>query len=65
MTSAKHREESPTVAQETAEDMVKYGITRVPTDYFYYKGYRYTNLEDAIAQAKRLHPAVPSNGREQ
>jgi hypothetical protein len=30
-------------------------ITRVPIDYFYYVGYRYTNLKDAIAEAKR-HP---------
>jgi hypothetical protein len=65
MTPAKHREESPTVGQDITEDMVKYGITRVPTDYFYYKEYRYTNLDDAIAQAKRQHPAVPSNGGEQ
>jgi hypothetical protein len=65
MTSAKQREESPTVGQDFAEDMAKYGITRVPTDYFYYKEYRYTSLDDAIAQARRQHPAVPSNGREQ
>jgi hypothetical protein len=36
-----------------AELMAKYGITRVPTDRFHYKFYRYTNLEDALAQAKR------------
>jgi endonuclease YncB( thermonuclease family) len=64
MTSVEHGEESPTVGQDTAEAMVKYGITRVPTDYFYYKEYRYASLDDAIAQAKRRHPAVPSNGRE-
>lgn len=34
-------------------EMVKYGITRVPVDYFHYRGFRYTNLSDAIAQAKR------------
>ncbi|NIJ35305.1 acetyl-CoA acetyltransferase [Sphingomonas oligoaromativorans] len=33
--------------------MTRYGITRVPTDWFLYKSYRYTNLADAIAQAKR------------
>jgi hypothetical protein len=36
-----------------AQLMAKYGITRVPTDRFHYKFYRYTNLEDALAQAKR------------
>ena len=65
MTSKKHSGESPIVGQDTTEQMVKYGITRVPTDYFLYKEYRYTNLDDAIAQAKRQHLAVPSNGREQ
>jgi hypothetical protein len=34
-------------------EMAKYGITRVPVDYFIYKEFRYTNLKDAIAQAKR------------
>jgi hypothetical protein len=60
MTSAKHREESSTIGQDTAEEMAKYGITRIPTDYFYYKEYRYISLDDAIAQAKRQYPAVPS-----
>lgn len=33
--------------------MARLGITRVPTEQFLYKSYRYTNLVDAIAQAKR------------
>ena len=33
--------------------MEKYGITRVSVDYFYYKEFRYTDLNDALAQAKR------------
>ena len=64
MTPATHEEASPTFGRYAAEEMAKYGITRVPTDYFHYKEYRYTNLDDAIAQAKRQHPAVPSDGRE-
>jgi hypothetical protein len=64
MTPANRREASPTVGDDAVEEMTKYGITRVPTDYFHYKGYRYTSLDDAIAQAKRQHPAVPSDGRE-
>lgn len=39
-----------------AEDMVKYGIVRVPADYFTYGPYRYTSLKDAVAQAKRDLP---------
>lgn len=51
--SADHRESSPAVSSEAAEDMAKYGITRVPVDYFHFGGFRYTNLKDAVAQAKR------------
>jgi len=35
------------------EAMATFGITRVPVDYFHYRHYRYTNLKDAVAQAKR------------
>ena len=35
--------------------MAKYGIVLVPVDYFHYGKFRYTNLKDAIAQAKRDH----------
>ena len=65
MTSTKHDEESSPVRQDAAEQMAKYGIKRVPKDYFVYNEYRYTNLDDAIAEAKRQHLAGPSNGREQ
>ena len=37
MTSATHSGESPIVGQDTAKQMIKYGITRVPTNYFFYK----------------------------
>ena len=38
------------------EEMASYGITCVPVDYFHYGQYRYTNLKDAVTQAKRdLH----------
>jgi hypothetical protein len=65
MTSTEHSGERLVIKQDDAEQMAKYGITRVPKDYFLYKEFRYTNLDDAIAQAKRQHSAVPSNGREQ
>ena len=44
-----------TLKVEAIEEMAKYGITLARTDYFCYGGFRYTNLEDAIAEAKR-HP---------
>jgi hypothetical protein len=38
-----------------AEDseLTQLGIERVRTEHFLWKGYRYTNLSDAIAAAKR------------
>jgi hypothetical protein len=63
MTPANHREASPTIGHDAIEEMAEYGITRVPTD-FHYKEYRYTSLDDAIAQAKRQRPAVPLDGRD-
>ena len=35
------------------EQMTQYGITRTLVDSFHCGDYRYTNLKDAIAQAKR------------
>jgi hypothetical protein len=56
------RDDRPTAAQETAEreavdQMAQHGITRVPVDYFHFRGFRYTNLEDAIAEATRHEQA--------
>lgn len=39
--------------RDTEAEMAMYGIKKVPVDYFHYQGFRYTNLKDAIAQAKR------------
>jgi len=36
-------------------EMNRHGITRVPVDYFHYRDFRYTSLEDAVAQARRDH----------
>jgi len=33
--------------------MSSLGIRCVPVDYFHYRNYRYTNLKDAVAQARR------------
>jgi len=38
---------------EADEGIAGYGITRVPVDYFHWREFRYTNLADAVAQAKR------------
>ena len=38
---------------DVEQEMAELGITRVPVDYFHYREFRYTNLKDAIAQARR------------
>lgn len=37
---------------EVGKEMGRYGITCVLVDYFHLGQYRYTHLEDAIAEAK-------------
>jgi hypothetical protein len=49
-----YSEERPTIAP--ADQMATYGITRVPVDYFHFGEFRYSNLEDAIAEARRQQP---------
>lgn len=44
---------SETSFSATDAEMAKHGITRVPVDDFHYQEFRYTNLKDAVAQAKR------------
>jgi hypothetical protein len=41
-------------AKSLEAEMRKYGIKRVPVDYFHINGFRYTDLKDAVAQAKRI-----------
>jgi hypothetical protein len=40
--------------------IARHGIVRVPTYLFEYGGYRYTNVDDAVAEAKRRTPTVES-----
>jgi endonuclease YncB( thermonuclease family) len=56
MTLADRKEASSAFGQDAAEELVRHGITRIPVDYFHYGDFRYTNLEDALAQAKRQRP---------
>lgn len=37
----------------------EHGIVRVPADTFRYGGYRYTNIKDAVAEAKRNPGRAP------
>ncbi|MEQ8320047.1 MAG: hypothetical protein RH946_07285 [Rhodospirillales bacterium] len=41
-------------ATENKGLMIEYGITNIPVDCFHIGGFKYTNLKDAISQAKRL-----------
>jgi hypothetical protein len=45
------RDVSPGTVEEI--EMAEYGITRVLVEEFRFRGFRYANLRDAIAQAKR------------
>ena len=63
MAPPKRNEKRQGVKGNTTDELAKYGITQVSVDYFHYKDFRYTNLADAIAQAKREHPTVPSGGQ--
>jgi hypothetical protein len=40
---------------ETEDALQRYGIVAVPSQSFEYGGYRYTNIQDAVAEARR-HP---------
>lgn len=62
MTSSQHRE-GPPVASDIAEQMATYGITRVPVEYFHVGKYRYSNLDDAVAEAKRQELAAKGRGK--
>ena len=53
MTSAERKEPGGGLSQEAIQEMEKYGVKRVTADIFFVGSYRYTNLDDAIAQAKR------------
>ena len=46
-----HRGREP--GDSTEETLARFGIVAVPTTMFEWGGYRYTNLSDAVAAAKR------------
>jgi hypothetical protein len=46
-------EKRPELSLEVRQEMERYGIVRVPADNFLYGDFRYTNVQDALAQAKR------------
>jgi hypothetical protein len=45
-------EERPELSLKVRQEMDRYGIVRVPADNFFYRDFRYTNVQDALAQAK-------------
>ena len=53
MASENPETSAPAMTAEETKAMEKYGIIRVPVDHFRLGEFRYTNLRDAIAQAKR------------
>ncbi|MGE0409487.1 MAG: hypothetical protein AB7P23_09540 [Amphiplicatus sp.] len=53
MTATQQAEINSVEASDAEKEMTKYGIKMVTLNYFYYGKYRYTDLRDAVAQAKR------------
>ena len=51
------------ISSETENEMSKYGIIRVPVDYFHLGEFRYTNLKDAIAHAKQSDRSMKRSRR--
>lgn len=49
---------SGTAAAIDSAAMARLGIARVPADHFEVGGYRYTNLGDAVAEARRRQSAA-------
>lgn len=50
---------APSAIRTDAGEMSRYGITRVPVDYFHLGEFRYTSLTDAIAEARRRDDPGP------
>ena len=53
MTITDTKAQRPALSPEALQEMNRYGIVRVPADSFHYGEFRYTNLDDALAQARR------------
>jgi hypothetical protein len=45
--------DTPLPTEDATGQMARYGITRVPVDYFHFREFRYTSFADALAQAQR------------
>jgi len=45
--------DTPLSTEDATGQMARYGITRVPVDYFHFREFRYTSFSDALAQAER------------
>lgn len=56
MTSNIPDEQGPGDGSQDSAEMARYGITCVSAHYYLYREFRYSNLMDAIAQAKRTEP---------
>ena len=62
MSSENHDELASAFGPEVAKEMLRFGIARVSISHFHYKDFRYTNVKDAIAQAKRQQAGAVGGG---
>ena len=61
--SSPDKNQPPPLSPDVVAQMAECGITRVPADYFVYRSHRYTNVNDALAQARREQAAA--SGKDQ
>ena len=62
MNATNHERYDQTLAIEIEEkSLAPHAIRRVRVDYFHWQGFRYANLADAVAQAKRSQTKELSN----
>ena len=61
MSPSKETVASNMKSAEDTRQLSEFGIVNRPVDQYHCGGYRYSNLEDAIAQGKRIKNAEAAN----
>ena len=62
MSAFEKEDQRQRLSLEAEKEMARLGIVRVPADYFQYREFRYTNLQDALAQARRDADSIQQAG---
>jgi hypothetical protein len=62
MSALENEEQRQRLSLEAEQEMARLGIVRIPADYFQYREFRYTSLQDALAQARRDADSIQQAG---